>query len=100
MLLKQVFAVLLFLPAIAIAECGFIGDSKEMTIVVSKQSNNRCFQSEQFREAFRANLVAAVKTMDERAPVKTAERRASPRPPGMPIPIQQAELYYGQAPKR
>jgi len=100
MLLKLAIAVLLFLPAVVRAECGFVGDSKDMTIVVSKKSNNRCFQSEQFREAFRANLVAAVKTMDERVPVKTAERRASPRPPGMPLPIQQAELYYGQAPRR
>ena len=100
MLLKQVIAVLLFLPAIVKAECGFIGDGKEMTIVVSKQSNNRCFKSEQFREAFRANLMAAAKSMDERAPARTEERRAKPRPPGMPLPIQQAELYYGQVPKR
>jgi len=97
-MLKQVITILLFVPALASAECGFVSNSNEMTIVVSKQSNNKCFKSEQFREAFRDNLVAAVNTMNERSPSTHTARR--PRPSGLPLPVQQAELYYGQAPKR
>jgi len=100
-MLKQAIAILLFVPAIAWAECGFISDSNEMTIVVSKESNNKCFKSNAFREAFRDNLVAAVKAMEARAAVTQAPvRRAGARTPGLPLPVQQAELYYGQTPKR
>lgn len=98
-MLKQAIAVLLFVPALCRAECGFIGNSNEMTIVVSKQSNNHCFKSEQFRDAFRASLVSSVKTMEENSP-STARAVRRPRPPGLPMPVQQAELYYGQTAKR
>jgi len=97
---KQSIAILLLVPVIGWAECGFVSESQEMTIVVSKQSNNKCFKSEQFREAFRANLVTSVKSMEQSSPVtaQAAVRRA--RPPGLPMPVQQAELYYGQTKKR
>ena len=98
-MLKQAIAVLLLAPAIGWAECGFVSNNSEMTIVVSKKSNNKCFSSEGFREAFRDNLVAAAKSMDQSSPSGAAARR-TPRPPGLPMPAQQAELYYGQSTKR
>lgn len=99
-MLKHVFAVLLLAPALCRAECGFVSNGSEMTIVVSKKSDNKCFKSEEFRDAFRANLIAAAKTMEAHSPAGTraAPRRA--RPPGLPMPVQQAELYYGQNTKR
>lgn len=101
-MLKQAIAVLLFLPAIAWAECGFLSNSGEMTIVVSKKANNKCFTSESFREAFRANLLESVRHMEERAPapVRAARRPPGVNPPSMELPVQQAVLYYGQKSKR
>lgn len=103
-MLKQTIAVLLLAPAIAWAECGFVSSNNEMTIVVSKDSNNKCFRSESFREAFRANLVASVNAMEEAsapaAPRGAARRPPDQRPPVMELPVQQAELYYGQKPTR
>ena len=99
-MLKHTIAVLFLVPAIGWAECGFVSDSQEMTIVVSKKSNNKCFSSEQFREAFRSNLVASVKTMEVNSPSASYAVARRARPPGTPMPVQQAELYYGQATKR
>ncbi|OWW18619.1 hypothetical protein [Noviherbaspirillum denitrificans] len=99
-MLKQAAAVLVLIaPALGWAECGFSSSNSEMTIVVSRQSHNKCFQSEQFRTAFRDNLVASVKSMEQNAPA-TARVARRPRPPGMPLPVQQAEMYYGQSAKR
>jgi hypothetical protein len=98
-MLKQIFAVLLLIPTIGWAECGFVSSGGDMLVVVSKKTNNKCFHSEPFREAFRENLVASVKTMEENSPAATyaVARR---RKPGLPMPVQQAEMYYGQAKKR
>jgi hypothetical protein len=99
-MLKQAVAVLLLVPVVAWAECGFVSSSSEMTIVVGAKANNKCFASENFREAFRANLVASVKHMDESSPAATPAAARRPRPPGLPMPVQQAELYYGQKSRR
>jgi len=100
-MLKQAVAVVLFLPALAFAECGFSNSGGEMTIVVSKRSNNKCFQSENFRESFRDSLASTVKSMNDRADA-TSRRTSVQRklPPASALPVQQAELYYGQNPKR
>lgn len=99
-MLKHAIAVLLLFPALGWAECGFVSHRSELTIVVSKQSNNKCFKSEEFRTAFRANLVASVKTMEENSPSVTHAVARRARPAGLPMPSQQAELYYGQGAKR
>ncbi|WP_420474621.1 hypothetical protein [Noviherbaspirillum sp. ST9] len=99
-MLKYAIAVLLLIPAIGRAECGFATNSSEMMIVVSKKSDNKCFKSEEFRNAFREGLVASVKTMEANSPPITRAVARRPRPQGLPMPVQQAEMYYGQAPKR
>ena len=102
-MLKQAIAAFFLVPAIAWAECGFVSGDSEMTIVVSKKSDNKCFRSSQFREAFRTHLVASVKDMEESAPVpvRYAPRRApGQKPPVLAVPVQQAVLYYGQNTKR
>ena len=97
-MLKHTIAVLLLVPALSWAECGFVNNGSEMTIVVSKKSDNKCFSSDGFRNAFRANLVATSKTMEKNSPAVT--HAVARRPQGLPMPVQQAELYYGQATKR
>lgn len=99
-MLKYAIAVLLLIPVLARAECGFVSNSSEMMIVVSKKSDNKCFKSEEFRKAFREGLVASVKTMDANAPQVMRAVARRPRPPGLPMPVQQAEMYYGQTAKR
>lgn len=99
-MLKYAIAALLLIPALGWAECGFVSNSSEMMIVVSKKSDNKCFKSEEFRNAFRDSLVASVKTMDANSPVITRAVARHPRPPGQPMPVQQAEMYYGQTAKR
>jgi hypothetical protein len=101
-MLKQAVAILLLVPAITWAECGFVSGEGEMTIVVGKQADNKCFTSEKFREAFRANLVASVKHMEDSSPqpVRAARRPPGKKSPPMELPVQQAVLYYGQNPKR
>lgn len=53
--------LLLFLPAAASAECGYVRDGNSMTIVVGK--NPKCLSSESFRSALkdgiRSGLAAA-----------------------------------------
>ena len=95
-MLKQLVAVVLFLPALAFAECGFSNSGNEMTIVVSRRSNNKCFQSESFRESFRDSLATTVKSMNDRTEAASPRRVAHRK---LPLPVQQAEMYYGQNPK-
>lgn len=74
-MLKTLLIFLPLLPLTASAECGFIRSDNTMTIVVGSKSN-KCFTSESFREAFRADLVASVKAMDEEdVPVEAQRRR-------------------------
>jgi hypothetical protein len=99
-MLKYAIAVLLLIPALGRAECGFVSNSTEMMIVVSKKSGDKCFKSEEFRNAFRDGLVASVKTMEANSPQISRAVARRPRPPGLAMPVQQAELYYGQTAKR
>ncbi|HYD59051.1 MAG TPA: hypothetical protein VEC35_01765 [Noviherbaspirillum sp.] len=101
-MLKQALAVLLLVPAATWAECGFASGDGEMIIVVGKQADNKCFASGKFREAFRANLVASVKHMEDSSPqpVRVARRPPGQKSSSMELPVQQAVLYYGQNPKR
>lgn len=99
-MLKHALAVLLLIPAIGWAECGFVSNSSEMMIVVSKKSANKCFKSAEFRDAFRSSLVASVKTMEANSPPEPRAVARRPRTPGVPMPVQQAEMYYGQTTKR
>jgi hypothetical protein len=99
-MLKHAIAVLLFAPAFCWAECGFVSNGSEMTIVVSKKSDNKCFKSEEFRDAFRANLIATSRSMEANAPSATPAVARRARPKGLPMPVQQAEMYYGQNTKR
>jgi hypothetical protein len=71
---KTILAILFLLPLTAFAECGFTRSDNTMTIVVGSKSN-KCFSSESFREAFKADLVAAVKAMDEDEVATAAQRR-------------------------
>jgi len=99
-MLKHAIAALLIVPVLGWAECGFVSNGNEMTIVVSKKSSNNCFKSEEFRNAFRANLIASAKTMEANSPAVTRAVARRARPPGLPMPVQQAEMYYGQNTKR
>lgn len=102
-MLKQSLAVLLFAPALALsADCGFVSSSSEMTIVVGKKSNGKCFNSEPFREAFKSNLAASLKTMEPKADSGAQKRRpqVNRNLPPAELPVQEAELYFGQNPKR
>lgn len=63
-MLKPILSLLLFLPVLAWANCGFSHEDDTMTIVVGSKTN-KCFSSVTFRDAFRANLVAAVEAMDD-----------------------------------
>ena len=99
----KLVGVLLLVPLFAYAECGFYREDQTMTIVVSKKSN-KCFNSEQFKTAFRDDLVASVKSMNtivEPAPVKVAaQRRAKARRLALQEASKQQSLasaeYYGQ----
>lgn len=55
---KHLIAVLLLLPTIAFAECGFTRSGNAMTIVVGK--NAKCLSSGQFREALKADIAMAL----------------------------------------
>lgn len=89
-------------PSLAQAECGFAGNSNEMTIVVGK-SDKKCFDSGNFRETFRTNLSSSVKTLEAKAAAAApapAVRRPRPKLSLADLPVQQAVLYRGQDPKR
>ena len=73
---KFTFAVLLsLLPLAASAECGFVSSNDGVAIIVGK-GQNRCFQSAEFREAFRNNLIAAVEAMDAESARQERYRKA------------------------
>lgn len=75
-MIKFTFAVLMSLfPLAASAECGFASSDDGVAIIVGKGSN-RCFQSAEFREAFRNNLIAAVQQMEEESVRQERARKA------------------------
>lgn len=99
---RTILCALLLLPVIASAECGFYREEQTMTIVVSKKSN-KCFNSEEFRTAFRDDLVSSVKSMNtvvEPGPVRVPPRRAKAKRLALQEPARQPSLataeYYGQ----
>ena len=51
---KALTAILILLPSLAFAECGFTRSGNSMTIVVG--GNPKCLSSESFREAFKAGI--------------------------------------------
>lgn len=55
---KRLIAILLLLPSIAFAECGFTRNGNAMTIVVGK--NAKCLSSGAFREALKADIATAL----------------------------------------
>lgn len=55
---RHLVAILLLLPSIAFAECGFTRSGNAMTIVVG--SNAKCLSSGNFREALKADIAAAL----------------------------------------
>lgn len=74
-MLKTILPFILLLPLAASAECGFANADSTMTIVVNSKTN-KCFTSEAFREAFRANLIASVKAMEDEGAPASAQKRA------------------------
>lgn len=59
-MLKRLCLLLLFLPALARAECGFVRDATgTLSIIVGKNAST-CFGDGNFREAFIADLTEAV----------------------------------------
>ena len=75
----RIIGALLLIPSIAFAECGFYREEQTMTIIVSKKSN-KCFNSEEFRTAFRDDLVASVKVMNtETIPATVTRKKAATR---------------------
>ncbi len=72
---KALFLLLLLTaPLVASANCGFAKTDEGMTIVVGKKGNT-CFKSEEFRTAFREQLVASVQEMEVQ---QANERRKKP----------------------
>jgi hypothetical protein len=65
---KHLFAMLLLLPSIAFAECGFTRNGNAMTIVVGKDA--KCLSSGNFREALKADIAAALEEDEESAAEK------------------------------
>jgi hypothetical protein len=63
---RHLAAVLLLLPSIAFAECGFTRSGNAMTIVVG--SNAKCLSSATFREALKADIAVALE--EDEAPVE------------------------------
>lgn len=59
---RHLIAIMLLLPSIAIAECGFTRNGNAMTIVVGK--NTKCLSSGTFREALKADIAAALEEED------------------------------------
>ena len=60
---RLLIALLMLLPSIAFAECGFTRSGNGMTIVVGKDP--KCLSSGAFREAFKANIAAALEEEEE-----------------------------------
>jgi len=61
---RHLVAVLLLLPSIAFAECGFTRSGNAMTIVVG--DNAKCLSSRSFREALKADIAAALEEDEAR----------------------------------
>jgi hypothetical protein len=61
-MIKLITAILLLLPALAHAECGFTRSGNSMTIVVGK--NAKCLSSESFRGALKADIAEALDEVD------------------------------------
>lgn len=62
---RQLIAILLLLPSIAFAECGFTRSGNAMTIVVG--NNAKCLSSGNFREALKTEIAAALEEDEVRA---------------------------------
>ncbi len=56
---KLAALVLLLVPLIAAAQCGFVREGATMTIVVGKDSKT-CISSDGFREAFKSDVTEAL----------------------------------------
>lgn len=67
---KHLAAILLLLPSIAVAECGFTRSGNAMTIVVGK--NAKCLSSGAFREALKAEIAEALEEEESIAEKKRA----------------------------
>lgn len=67
---RILIAILMLLPSIACAECGFTRSGNAMTIIVGKDA--KCLSSGAFREAFKADIAAA---LEEEGVVATRERK-------------------------
>jgi hypothetical protein len=68
--------ILLLIPLIATAQCGFALDGATMTIVVGKDTNT-CFSSDGFRKAFKADMSEALEQDDPR--VRTGKKSIDDR---------------------
>ena len=62
---RYLIAILLLLPSIAFAECGFTRSGNAMTIVVGKDA--KCLSSGSFREALKNDIAVALAEDDEHA---------------------------------
>lgn len=69
-----IFSVLLLIPAFAFAECDFEHEKKTMNVVVPKKRNKKC-TSDEFRAAFRENLVASIRAMNGQGPLPESTRK-------------------------
>jgi hypothetical protein len=65
---RHFLAILLLLPAIAFAECGFTRSGNAMTIVVGKDA--KCLSSGAFREALKRDIAEALEEEEARADEK------------------------------
>lgn len=76
----KIVGALLLIPAIAFAECDFEHEKKTMNVVVPKKRNKKC-TSDEFRAAFRENLVASIRAMNGQGPLPESTRKPAAEQP-------------------
>lgn len=104
-MLKPAILCLLFLPAIALAECGVVRTEGVVNILVGRNATT-CFVGG-FRETFLADLGAGIAEQEQTARAaaeaarEAAARSAAPKRRSSPYllapaPGEPAQRYYGQ----
>jgi len=90
---KLLFLTILFVPALALAECGVERADGALNVLVGAKGG--CFSREGFREAFLNDVhreLAAQAARESRTRVATRRRP----PPSLQAPAQTGGRYYGQ----
>ena len=74
-MLKHLLPLLLMLPGLAFAECGFERSGNTMTIVVGK-NGEKCLSSDGFRKAFKSDVAEALDEGETQGPAKSPQKKS------------------------